>query len=200
MTRAFVAAILVLLVAVPSFAQAQPPAAPPAAAPAVQAAPAAPPAQPLSATLKSLWDGLRLNLAQAAEKMPEADYGFQPTKEVMTYGQLMAHVATASFSYCARGKGEDNPNKEDFQKTKTTKADIVKALNDALTYCDGVYGGMTDAAAMEMVKAGQNLVPKARFLIINLSHLNEHYGNFVTYLRIKGLVPPSTERAQQMRK
>jgi uncharacterized damage-inducible protein DinB len=147
-----------------------------------------------------MWDGLKLNLVQSAEKMPEADYGFQPTKDVMTYGQLLAHVANSSFSYCARGKGEDNPNKEDFQKTRTAKADIVKALHDAVAYCDGVYGAMTDAAAMELVKSGQNLVPKARFLITNLSHDNEHYGNLVTYMRIKGLVPPSTERAQQMRK
>ena len=186
------------LLAVPVSAQA-PPAAP-AQAPAAQAAPPVPPAQPLSASLKSMWDTLRLNLVQSAEKMPEADYGFQPAKEVMTYGQLLAHVANSSYSYCARGKGEDNPNKEDFQKTRTAKADIVKALNDAMTYCDGVYGGMTDAAAMELVKAGQNLVPRARFLITNISHDNEHYGNLVTYLRIKGLVPPSTERAQQMRR
>jgi uncharacterized damage-inducible protein DinB len=183
------------LLALPALAQT--PAAPPAQAPAAQAAP---PAQPLSATLKSMWDGLKLNLIQSADKMPEADYGFQPTADVRTFGQMIAHVANASFSYCARGKGEDNPNKEDFEKTKTTKADIVKALNDAAAYCDGVYGGMTDAAAMELVKAGQNLVPKARYLITNISHDNEHYGNLVTYLRLKGLVPPSTERAQQMKK
>ena len=74
------------------------------------------------------------------------------------------------------------------------------ALNASVAYGDGVYGGMTDRAAMELVKAGQNMVPKARFLITNISHDNEHYGNLVTYLRLKGLVPPSTERAQQMRK
>ncbi len=198
MKRVVTLVLFACLFAVPALAQA--PAAAASQAPAAQAAPATPPAQPLSATLKSLWDGLKLNLVQSAEKMPEADYGFQPTKDVMTYGQLLAHVANSSFTYCARGKGEDNPNKEDFQKTRTAKADIVKALNDAVAYCDGVYGGMTDAAAMELVKSGQNLVPKARFLIVNISHDNEHYGNLVTYLRLKGLVPPSTERAQQMRK
>ena len=191
-------AAIACLFAVPTFAQA--PAATPAQAAAAQAAPATPPAQPLSATLKSMWDGLKLNLVQSAEKMPEADYAFQPTKDVRTFGQMIAHVANSSFSYCARAKGEDNPNKEDFEKTKAAKADLVKALSDAAAYCDGVYGGMNDAAAMELVKAGQNLVPRARFLITNISHDNEHYGNLVTYLRIKGLVPPSTERAQQMRR
>lgn len=198
MTRVCVIAVVAVMLAVPSFAQA--PAQAPAAAPVAQAAPAAPPAHPLSATLKSLWDGLKLNLVQSADKMPEADFAFQPTKEVKTFGQILAHVANSSFSSCARGKGEDNPNKDDFEKTKTTKADIVKALNDAMTYCDAVYAGMTDASAMELVKAGQNLVPKARYLIANISHDNEHYGNLVTYMRLKGLVPPSTERAQQMRR
>jgi uncharacterized damage-inducible protein DinB len=198
MKRMVALAAFACLVALPVFAQT--PAAASAQAPAAQSAPPAPPAEPLSATLKSMWDGLKLNLVQSAEKMPEADYGFQPTKDVRTFGQMIAHVANSSFSYCARGKGEDNPNKEDFEKTKTAKADIVKALNDAVAYCDGVYGGMTDAAAMELVKAGQNLAPKARYLITNISHDNEHYGNLVTYLRLKGLVPPSTERAQQMRK
>jgi uncharacterized damage-inducible protein DinB len=198
MKRIVLAAAFACLTALPVVAQT--PAAAPAQVPAAQATPATPPAQPLSATLKSMWDGLKLNLVQSAEKMPEADYGFQPTKDVRTFGQMIAHVANSSFSYCARGKGEDNPNKEDFEKTKTTKADLVKALNDAVTYCDGVYGAMTDAAAMELVKAGQNLVPKARYLITNISHDNEHYGNLVTYMRLKGLVPPSTERAQQMKR
>jgi uncharacterized damage-inducible protein DinB len=194
MKRLVALAALACLLSVPALAQS------PAPAPAAAAVQAAPPAQPLSATLKSMWDGIKMNLVQSAEKMPEADYGFQPTKEVRTFGQMIAHVANSSFSYCARGKGEDNPNKEDFEKTKTTKADLVKALNDAAAYCDGVYGAMTDAAAMELVKAGQNMVPRARYLITNISHDNEHYGNLVTYLRLKGLVPPSTERAQQMRK
>ena len=198
MKRIVLAAAFACLIALPVAAQT--PASTPAQAPAAQAAPTTPPAQPLSATLKSMWDGLKLNLVQSAEKMPEAEYGFQPTKDVRTFGQMIAHVANSSFSYCARGKGEDNPNKEDFEKTKTTKADLVKALNDAVAYCDGVYGVMTDAAAMELVKAGQNLVPKARYLIANISHDNEHYGNLVTYMRLKGLVPPSTERAQQMRR
>jgi uncharacterized damage-inducible protein DinB len=198
MKRIVLAAAFACLIALPAVAQT--PAAAPAQAPAAQAAPATPPAHPLSATLKSMWDGLKLNLVQSAEKMPEADYAFQPTKDVRTFGQMIAHVANSSFSYCARAKGEDNPNKEDLEKTKATKADLVKALNDAVTYCDGVYGGMTDAAAMELVKAGQNLVPKARYLITNISHDNEHYGNLVTYMRLKGLVPPSTERAQQMKK
>jgi hypothetical protein len=112
---------------------------------------------------------------------------------------MVGHVADSLASYCARAVAKPAPL-SDVEKTKTTKADLVAALGEARGYCDGVYGSMTDADAMKMVKAGQNEVPAVRLLITNLSHVNEHYGNLVTYMRLKGIVPPSTERAQQMRR
>ncbi len=186
MKRSVLLAFVACLAAVPVLAQA------PAAAPAG-------PTDPLSKSLYGMFNTIRLNLNQSAEKVPEADYAFQPTKEVRTFGQMLAHVANSNYWYCAAAKGEPNPNKDDLEKTKTTKADLVKVLADALTYCEGVYAGMTDAKLVEMIKAGQNEVPRAGRLIGNISHDNEHYGNLVTYMRIKGIVPPSTERAQMRR-
>jgi uncharacterized damage-inducible protein DinB len=191
MKRILAVAVLALLVAVPVVAQ--------TAAPAAQAAPAGP-TDPLSRVLYGQYNTQKLNLTQTAEKVSEADYAFQPTKEVMTFGVLLAHIANTQFSYCAVAKGEPNPNKDDFTKSATTKAAIQKALADSFAFCDTVYGTMTDAKAMEMVKAGQNEILRAARLIANIAHDNEHYGNLVTYMRIKGYVPPSTERAQQMRK
>lgn len=157
------------------------------------------PNDPLSATLKGLWDGVKRNVAESAEKMPEANYAFKPTPEVRSFGELIGHVANSAFSYCSRVKGEKNPNDgNDFEK-KTAKADLQMGLTHAFAYCDGVYGSMTDAQAMEMMTMGQSSAPKVRLLIGNISHTNEHYGNIVTYMRLKGLVPPSTERAQQRR-
>jgi uncharacterized damage-inducible protein DinB len=187
MKRLVLLAVVACLAAVPAMAQA------PSAAPAG-------PTDPLSKSLFGMFNTAKLNLTQSADKVSEADFAFQPTKEVRTFGQMLAHVANSNYSYCAAAKGEPNPNKDDLEKTRTTKADIVKALNDALTYCEGVYAGMTDAKLVEMIKAGQNEVPRASRLIGNIAHDNEHYGNLVTYMRIKGIVPPSTERAQQMRR
>jgi uncharacterized damage-inducible protein DinB len=189
-------AALVLAVAMPVFAQTAAPAA--AAAPAAQAAPAGP-TEPLSRVLYGGYNTQKLNLTQTAEKVSEADFAFQPTKEVMTFGVLLAHVANTHFNYCAVAKGEPNPNKDDFTKTATTKAAIQKALADSFAYCDTVYGTLTDAKALELIKVGQNEIPRAARLISIIAHDNEHYGNLVTYMRIKGYVPPSTERAQ-MRK
>jgi len=197
MKRVLVVFALTLLVAVPALAQTAPPAAP--AAPAAQAAPAGP-TEPLSRVLYGGYNSQKMNLTQSAEKVSEADYGFQPTKEVRTFGQMLAHVANTQFTYCAAAKGEPNPNKDDLEKTALTKAAIQKALADSFAFCDTIYLSLTDAKAMELIKVGQNEIPRAGRLISNIAHDNEHYGNLVTYMRIKGIVPPSTERAQQMRK
>ena len=186
------------LIALPVFAQIAPP--PAAQAPAAQAAPPVGPTEPLSRVLFSGYNAQKMNLTQSADKVSEADYAFQPTKDVRTFGQLLAHTANSQFSLCAGAKGEPNPNKDDFEKTAMTKAAIVKALADSFAYCDTVYLTLTDAKALELIKVGQNEVPRAARLISNIAHDNEHYGNLVTYMRIKGYVPPSTERAQQMRK
>jgi uncharacterized damage-inducible protein DinB len=155
------------------------------------------PGDPLSGTLKTLWDGVKRNIMESAEKMPEANYAFKPTPEVRSFGELLGHIANSNFVYCARVKGDKNPNEGNDVEKKTAKADIQKGLTDSFAYCDGVYGTMTDAKAMEMMKMGQAEAPRARPLIANISHDNEHYGNIVTYMRLKGLVPPSTERTQR---
>lgn len=148
----------------------------------------------LSEALDRMHTGVARNVVEAAEKMPEAEYGFQPTKDVRTFAGFVGHVANAEFGYCARVKGEANPNKQDFEKV-VGKAALVAGLKAAVAYCDGVYKMQTDAALSEMITMGQSQQPRGQVLVQNISHSNEHYGNLVTYMRIKGLVPPSTERA-----
>jgi uncharacterized damage-inducible protein DinB len=194
MKRVLTFAALAMLIVVP--AMAQPPAATAKPAAPAQAAAPAGPTEPLSRVIFSGYNSQKMNLTQSAEKVSEADYAFQPTKDVRTFGQILAHVANTQFSYCAVAKGEPNPNKDDFEKTATTKAGIQKALADSFAYCDSVYSTLTDARAVEMVKAGQNEIPRVARLISNIGHDNEHYGNLVTYMRIKGYVPPSSERSQ----
>ena len=142
------------------------------------------------------------NLVESAEKMPEADYGFQATKETRTFAGFVGHTINSAFAGCARAKGEANPNKEDFEKA-SGKAALVKAITASNEYCAGVYAAANDKWMMETVTQGQGAtarqVPRAAVLAQNTSHANEHYGNLVTYMRLNGLVPPSTERAQTPR-
>jgi len=198
MKRLFTVLVLAMLIALPVAAQTPPPPAAPAAA--AQATPPVGPTDPLSRAIFGMYNSIKRNLTESAEKVPEADYSFQPTKDVRNFTQMFAHVANSQFSLCAGPKGEANPNKDDFEKTATTKAAVIKALADSFAYCDTVYLTLTDAKAMELIKAGQNQVPRARGLMSNVAHDNEHYGNLVTMMRLKGMVPPSTERMQQPRK
>jgi len=152
---------------------------------------------PVSDSLRSSWNGTKRNIKESAEQMPEADYAFKPTKDVRSFGEILSHVAGASYLFCAAAKGEKSPFAEDaFEKTATTKAAIVKVTNDAIAYCDGAYAAASDATLSQMVAApfGSGQVPRANPLIGQIGHDNEHYGNLVTYFRLKNMVPPSSKR------
>jgi uncharacterized damage-inducible protein DinB len=167
------------------------------------ALPAAAQTGSIPGAVKGMQGAIKKDLAEAAAKMPEAEYAFKPTPDVRSFGELVGHVANANFYFCSQAKGEASPAKTNYEKS-TAKADLVKGLNDALAYCDGVYSGATDAGFSEMVKVplpgSSGDSPRGAVLIFNVAHNNEHYGNMVTYMRLKGHVPPSTERAQAPKK
>ncbi|HXG53994.1 MAG TPA: DinB family protein [Vicinamibacterales bacterium] len=184
-----------LLCAAPALAQTPPAPQAPLATPQ-----APPPPTDIALNLKRQHAAIRKNLAASAAKMGEADYGFRPQgvdPVVRTFGQLVVHLANANNSFCARALGEPaKPNAD--EKGTMTKVDTVKMLEDSLAVCDRAHEALTGASAIEMLKIqGRNnvVVETARVnpLINNLAHNNEHYGNLVTYMRAKGLVPPSSE-------
>jgi len=124
--------------------------------------------------------------------MPEENYSFKPTPDVRSFGQLVGHVADASYMFCSQAAGEANPMK-DIEKTKTSKADLVAAVKDAVAYCNKALDGMTDAKGSQMVKLFNFEIAKLTLFSLNTAHTDEHYGNMVTYLRLKGIVPPTSE-------
>lgn len=167
---------------------------------AAQTNPRAPAKDALPAWLRNAYATNRKFLARSAEKMPEEFYGMRPgaQTEVRTFGQLIGHLAEFNYRWCSDAKGEANPAQEKNFEKLTAKADLVKALDGALTYCDSAYANLTDASAMDMVQGTRDdgtKTPVLRIsrLIINFAHNNEHYGNLVTYMRIKSIVPPSSE-------
>ena len=132
-------------------------------------------------------------LVRSAEKMPEENYSFKPADSVRTYGQIIGHLADAQYLFCSLASGQKNPDLN-IEKTKTSKADLIAALKDGIAYCDKVYDAMTDAEATQTVKFFGNDAPKYALLSLNVGHNMEHYGNLVTYMRIKGIVPPTSEQ------
>ena len=154
---------------------------------------------PLSAGAKRSYDIIKGYVVRAAEKMPDANYSFKATPDVRSFGQLVGHVADANFVICATVAGEKPPQggfepTTSIEKLKTSKADLTKALGDSFAYCDKVHAGMTDAGGAAIVKTFVGEMAKLAFLEFNTHHDFEHYGNMVTYMRLKGLVPPSSEK------
>jgi uncharacterized damage-inducible protein DinB len=147
---------------------------------------------PISADAKTVWRMASANIVKAAEKMPEESYAFKPSHDVRSFGQLVGHAADAAYTFCAAAKGEQKAPLH-IEKQKSSKADLVSAIKDAAAYCNEVYDGMTDAKGAESVKFFAGIGSRLGVLNFNNAHEMEHYGNMVTYMRIRGIVPPSSE-------
>lgn len=150
------------------------------------------PANPMQTSLMGQWSGIKGNVMKTAEKVSEDLYAFKPTPEVRSLGQLIGHVADAQFGICATAAGE-KPPQSGIEKSTTSKAALSKALADSVAYCDKVIAGLNDAKGMEVVKFAGGSHTRLGVIAFNTSHSNEHYGNLVTYMRLKGVVPPSSE-------
>jgi uncharacterized damage-inducible protein DinB len=150
-------------------------------------------ANPLTDSARVQFDMIKGNLSKTAAKVPEDLYAFKATPEVRSIGQIIGHVVDANFSICAVAAGEKAPQ-GGFEKGKTSKADLSKGLNDSIAYCDTVIAAMDDKKGLETVRFIGGPTPKISVLFFNIGHCNEHYGNLVTYMRLKGIVPPSSEK------
>src|SRR5271157_2790204 len=151
---------------------------------------------PLSTFNRTAYGAVKNILLRSAEKMPEENYNFRPTDAVRSYGQIVGHVADAQYLFCSVELGEKNPDLK-IEQTKTSKADLIAALKGAFAYCDKAYDGMTDVSATQMVKLFDMDAPKLGVLTVNNMHNLEHYGNLVTYMRLKNIVPPTSEQGSQ---
>lgn len=151
--------------------------------------------------LQRTYGQVKTSITMSAAKMPEEDYFFKPTPDIRGYGQLWCHVADAQFNMCAGAKAVPNPRQgqPSFEELKT-KADVVKAVADSFAFCDDVFSSLTDASAAEMISNGRGgQQSRASALLGVLTHGSEMYGIGTVYLRLKGLVPPTTELFQRGR-
>ncbi len=145
--------------------------------------------------VRDQWSSVSQYLARSAAAVPESSYVYKPVATVRSFGQLVAHVAGSQMMFCAAALGEPVPPEDDFEKRTMSKAELVKALEQSNTYCARAYavsgsqlGGPVDMFGQHWTRGG--------LLILNATHDNEHYGNVVTYMRMLGMVPPSSQPAQ----
>ena len=148
----------------------------------------------LSGEMLRGYQSVQRNLVEAAEKMPETNYGFKPTPEIRPFGQLVAHAALTQFGTCSLLKGEPSPRKDEKEDAPRTRAEAIALLKASTEYCDPLVTPLTDTTMPEMVKAKDMQVAKGLLPASLISHGQEMYGTMAVYLRLKGIVPPTTER------
>ncbi|HEX6162985.1 MAG TPA: DinB family protein [Vicinamibacterales bacterium] len=149
-------------------------------------------ANPLTANAKIQFGALSGFVVRSAEKVPEDLYSFRATPEVRSMGELFGHVADAMFSMCSTAAGSKAP-RTGIEKSVTTKPALVAALKEGVSYCNSVYDAMTDQKGAETVPFYFGQTPRLSVLYFVVTHTYEHYGNLVTYMRLKNIVPPSSE-------
>ena len=154
-------------------------------------------AAPVSAvgTTRTIWEQYASYNLRSAEQVAEADYAYKPVSTVRSFGQLIGHIAGAQYMFCAAALGEKPRSEDDIEKTVTTKAGLIAALKASGDYCRRAYA-ISDADAAGMTKFFGGDQSKLWILGLNATHIGEHYGNLVTYQRMKGLIPPSSQPRQ----
>ena len=140
---------------------------------------------------KQAYNRVKSVLTQAAEKIPDADYSFKATPDVRTIGALIGHIADAQGRMCAGLAGSQPPASA---SSKTAKPDLVAALSESFSVCDKAVESLTDSNAFEAVGSGRMQRTRIGAIYGMLIHSNEEYGYLAVYLRLKGIVPPSSER------
>jgi DinB superfamily len=148
---------------------------------------------PVSADARQSYALVKDSLLKAAERMPAQDYSFRTVPQVRTFGEMIAHVADAQLLMCQVVKGEKTTANAKFAPPKTAKADLMASLKASFDYCDPVYASMTDQSGVVPVKWFRWDMSRLGLLNWNIAHDNEMYGIIGAFLRIKGLVPPSSE-------
>ena len=149
-------------------------------------------ANPLTDNAKIQLGAITGFVVRSAEKVPEDLYSFQATPEVRSMAQLFGHVADALFSMCSTAGGS-KPPRTGIEKTVTDKAALIAALKEGVRHCNTIIDGMTDQKGTETVPFYFGPTPRLSVLYFAVTHTYEHYGNLVTYMRLKNIVPPSSE-------
>jgi|SRR5687768_7442952 len=149
-------------------------------------------ARPAAMAMSQIYGMAKGNVLKSADQMPEEKYSFQATKEVRTFGQLLGHIADANNFFCATIAGSPKQYEVVVEKL-STKAELTAALKASFDACDAVLAGVNDADLARPVDIFGNKANIAAAITLLASHGWEHYGNIVTYMRLNGMTPPSSQ-------
>ena len=143
------------------------------------------------AGVETVYSAVKGYLMASAEQASQELYAYRPTDEVRSFGEILGHVANAGYLFCGNAAGMEPPQVGNAEEL-TAKADIVEALENMFDFCDRAHDMTAERAAEPVEFFGQDHT-RLSVLAFNMGHNYEHYGNLVTYMRINGMVPPSSQ-------
>jgi hypothetical protein len=148
-------------------------------------------ANPLSTTVRKILADNAKNLIAAAQVMPVEKYGFQPSPDIRTFGQVVAHVAMVNNAVCAMLFKPAAPAPAKIAETDP-KDKLVAGLQASMDYCDQAFAKLTDANLAEMIPAfGGRPMTRMGVALIVTNDLIDHYAGMAIYLRMNSQVPPT---------
>jgi len=156
-----------------------------------------------AAVYDHLLSGMEKEVVSAAEAMPEDKFNFAPTqgdfKGVRTFAEQVKHIAGVNYVFGAAILGEKPPaaaGGENGPSNLTSKADIVKYLNDSYAYLHKALNSIDEKNVLAQVQSpfGPNKITRLSLATIALSHPFDHYGQMVEYLRMNGIIPPASRK------
>lgn len=145
---------------------------------------------PLSVEARQAWNRTKNLVVAAANKMPAEHYSFKPAPESQSFGDLVAHTANSAMGVCTGFMGE---RRRAGANSDSSKADLVAALEAAMAECGKAYRSLSDAKATEMVEGRRRSRSRLGTLYGNTIHIEHEYAQMAVHMRLKGLVPPSSE-------
>jgi uncharacterized damage-inducible protein DinB len=146
---------------------------------------------PLSSEVQTAYARIKVNILKSADKMPAEDYTYKPTSDIRTFARVVNHVTEAQAHICGAANGTEGPK---VPAETADKAAIVDALKASFTECDKAYAGLTDANMTDMLQMGPAKRSRLGALWGNASHDTEQYATLALYMRLKGIMPPSSEK------
>jgi uncharacterized damage-inducible protein DinB len=145
--------------------------------------------------LRAQWEMTRNLVMGMAEAIPEAKYDYKPTPEVRTFRGQLTHLVSENNFYMSMVAGDKPPDRAKYEALQT-RDEILKALKDSYDYGTKALANLTDEKAMETITARRQQVPRWTAALYNITDNMDHYGQLVVYMRLNGMVPPSTAARQ----
>ena len=142
--------------------------------------------------LKAQWENIRTMVVRTVEVVPEDKYDFKPKPEVRSFRDLFIHIAQENYFFMGAMTGQRPGDLSRLENLKT-RAEIVKALNESYDYGAKALASLNDQKALEMIQRRNRQVPRWSMALDNIVDNMDHYGNLVVYMRLNGIVPPSSQ-------